>query len=112
MTTVSAAVSVMPWPPARVDSRNTKPSDPSAAGQWLHCSYWRPGRLLRPWWQSGQLAPLPPNSVDSNRHAHVHPSAVGQTQDQLPGTPLQLQALYMAQLLQGNTKTLVNADAI
>ena len=32
MTTVSAAVSVMPWPPARVDSRKTKPSDPSAAG--------------------------------------------------------------------------------
>jgi len=31
MTTVSAAVSVMPCPPARVDSRNTKPSEPSAA---------------------------------------------------------------------------------
>ena len=39
MTTVSAAVSVMPWPPARVDSRKTKPSDPSAAGQLLHCNY-------------------------------------------------------------------------
>ena len=30
MMQVSAAVSVMPCPPARVDSRNTKPSDPSA----------------------------------------------------------------------------------
>ena len=30
MMTVSAAVSVMPWPPARVDSRKAKPSDPSA----------------------------------------------------------------------------------
>lgn len=27
---VSAAVRVMPWPPARVDSRKTKPSEPSA----------------------------------------------------------------------------------
>lgn len=32
MMHVSAAVSVMPWPPARVDSRKTKPSLPSAGG--------------------------------------------------------------------------------
>ena len=30
MMTVSAAVSVMPWPPARVLSRNTKPLEPAA----------------------------------------------------------------------------------
>lgn len=70
MMQVSAAVRVMPCPPARVDSRKTKPSLPSAAGA---------GRAAdRAGWENCRWRPPAKNTkahthIHTRRHTHAPP---------------------------------------